>query len=185
MVEQLSIEQRRQHLGRVVNLLIGQGARVEAAADDHVLIAFGGKGMKPWMHLVHAVLTLGTVGMWSAIWVIHWVRSRSWRRIVTIDEFGGLSGSVWKAGSHGALPVIGPVVSGEGSAVIQAGQRTVSFNPGLSTKAFTRIAPILLLDGRASLRITLVNNQWKIGTISISINAPAPEAVRVYWFALS
>jgi len=181
----LSIEQRGQHLGRVVGMLVGQGGRVETAAEDHAVLAFGGNGIKPWMHAVHGLLTFATIGVWVIVWVVHWTRARNWRRLVAIDEAGRITGSEWKAGRGGALPVIGRVVSREGRVTFPAGQRTVSFSPGLSAHMLTRIVPLLLTSAGADRHITLVNNQWKIATISISLNAPAEQAAVLYWFALN
>jgi len=177
--------QLNQQLERVTRQLISQGARVEAAAENHALLAFGGQGMKAWMHALHALMTFGTLGLWSAAWAIHWARSRNWRRLIVVDEAGRLTGSVWKAGRNGALPAIGPVVSREGIVTFEAGKRSVAFDPGLATNQVTRIAVILLTDPGSGVVLRLIDNQWKIRVISLDLSVAAREPVRAYWFALS
>ena len=137
------------------------------------------------MHGVHALMTFGTLGLWSPAWAIHWARSRNWRRLIAVDEAGRLTGSVWKAGRDGALPTIGPVVSREGIVTFEVGKRSVAFDPGLPTNQITRIAAILLTDPGGGAVIRLINNQWKIRVISLDLSAVARQPVTAYWFALS
>lgn len=181
----MSVELQREHLGRVIGQLVAQGGRVESAAPDHAVLAFGGTGMKPWMHAVHALMTLGTVGIWAAVWAVHWARSRNWRRLVAVDEAGRITGLEWKAGRDGALPTIGKVMSDEGVATLQAGKPAVSFDPGLPAHQLTRIVPLLLDDPGGGARITLINNRWKIRAVTIQLSAPAQRPTRLYWFVLN
>lgn len=183
----LSAEQRKQQLARVLQALRGWGGRVEPQNEYQALIAFGGNGMSGRAHLVHAFLTLAFIGLWVPVWAIHYARSRGWRRLVSVDEAGSVTGDVWKPPRDAtSAPEIGKRVSREGRANIAPGKNSVSIDPGGWTLSpLSRVVCLLANDPGPGISLRLVRVEPKINIFTVYLSANAQHPTEIYWFVLN
>jgi hypothetical protein len=83
---ELTMEQRREILAREVALAVQHGARVEAQSDAQAVVVFG----RPVNHLLHAVLTLFTVGLWALAWALDARGGGEVRLVITVQPDGSV-----------------------------------------------------------------------------------------------
>ena len=80
----LPAEQRREALARTIHNMVVSGYRVETQGEYQAVLV---KGQRV-NHLLHALLTLVTFGVWSTVWLILVLTGGESREIASVDEFG-------------------------------------------------------------------------------------------------
>ena len=63
--ERMDVDQRKEVLERDLTTQITQGKRVEYRGDFHAVVLTG----RRVNHLLHALLTAGTLGVWGIFWI--------------------------------------------------------------------------------------------------------------------
>lgn len=76
--------QRQAALDDEVARLVAAGNRVEARSDFQAVVVYG----KPVNHLLHALLTLVTFGLWSIGWAIIAYTCGEIRSVISVDDAG-------------------------------------------------------------------------------------------------
>lgn len=64
--------------------LVAQGARVEWIGRECAVLAYGGRVN----HVLHAILSLVTFGLWLPVWLLIALSSKPRRVTLTVDAFG-------------------------------------------------------------------------------------------------
>jgi hypothetical protein len=82
-----SASERKELLARSVQSHVAQGYRVESAAGDYGAVLI--KGHKP-NHLMHLLITLCTLGVWSIGWLIRISMGGEKRLMLAVDEYGNV-----------------------------------------------------------------------------------------------
>jgi hypothetical protein len=83
-VPRKSPDERKQLLARAVSNEVRQGYRIESQSDYQAVIVKG----KPVNHVLHLILTLVTVLLWSVVWIALAIFGGEKRGVIEIDEFG-------------------------------------------------------------------------------------------------
>ena len=83
-LEQISSEERRAILARVVASDVASGGRVESQTSYQAVIV---KGHRP-NHILHLILTIATLGFWAIVWIALAIFGGEKRRTITVDEYG-------------------------------------------------------------------------------------------------
>jgi len=83
-----STDRRKEALARGVASQLAQGGRrVESQSDFNAVIVNG----KPVNHVLHAILTLFSLGFWALVWITLIIIGGEKREMVTVDEYGNTS----------------------------------------------------------------------------------------------
>ena len=77
-------DERKELLARQVASLITQGRRVETQSDFQAVLLQGHRVN----HLLHALITLFTVGLWAIVWIALAILGGEKRELVQVDEWG-------------------------------------------------------------------------------------------------
>lgn len=77
-------DERKELLARTISGQVAGGSRVESQSDFQAVVVRG----KPVNHVLHLVLTLFTLGIWSTVWLALTIFGGEKRSMVTVDEFG-------------------------------------------------------------------------------------------------
>ncbi len=64
-----------------ISTLMLEGYRLESRTDTHAVMV---KGRRP-DHVLHLILTVLTLGLWSIVWIILAISRHERRRIITLD----------------------------------------------------------------------------------------------------
>ena len=82
-----SADERKAALATAVANLIAQGMRVESQSDYQAVLVRG----RRVNHVLHAILTIFTFGMWAFVWLALTVFGGERRTIVAVDEWGNMT----------------------------------------------------------------------------------------------
>ena len=82
-----SDRERKAMLAQTVSNQIAQGHRVESQSDFQAVLVKG----KPCNHVLHAIITLFTLGLWAIAWIVFAIAGGEKRSIVGVDEFGNVT----------------------------------------------------------------------------------------------
>lgn len=82
-----SAEERKEILARQIQNAAATGARVETQSDFQAIVVRG----KPVNHVLHAILTLFTIGIWAIAWIILALTGGEKREMLVVDEWGNPS----------------------------------------------------------------------------------------------
>ena len=80
-------EERKELLARQIQSAAAQGGRVETQSDFQAILVNG----KPVNHVVHAVVSLFTLGLWLPAWLIFALVGGEKREMRLVDEWGNPS----------------------------------------------------------------------------------------------
>ena len=83
-METIELNRRVELLDSAVTRATLQGGRVVSRGQYEAVIE---TGRKKW-HVLHAILTLFTLGGWLVVWLIASLMDPLRRRVVTVDEYG-------------------------------------------------------------------------------------------------
>lgn len=84
MPPELPLEQQRQIMQQVIGQWSFNGWRVESMTDTTAAFV---RGRRP-NHLLHAVITLFSCGLWVIPWIIVTASQKEIRRVVMVDPWG-------------------------------------------------------------------------------------------------
>ena len=84
-IERSDAERRTLLLGALDGQL-ADGARIESQDDFHAVLVRG----RPTRHLMHFVISLLTIGIWSPVWVLITAVGGEKRTTVDVDRFGNV-----------------------------------------------------------------------------------------------
>jgi hypothetical protein len=79
-----SSEERKELLARTLSGQIANGNRVESQSDFQAVVVKG----KPVNHVLHLIVTLVTLFIWSPVWIAMAIFGGEKRSMVTVDEYG-------------------------------------------------------------------------------------------------
>jgi hypothetical protein len=82
-----SPEERKELLSRTVASQVANGARVESQSDFQAVLVRG----KSVNHVLHLILTLVTLFIWSIVWIALAIFGGEKRSMVTVDEYGNVA----------------------------------------------------------------------------------------------
>lgn len=82
----VTTERRREQLSRAVQAEVVAGWKVQSQGEFEVVLVRGGRPN----HVLHAILTFFTIGLWALVWILLALTMRESRRIVSVDEFGNV-----------------------------------------------------------------------------------------------
>ena len=82
-----SSEERKEILARQIQSAAATGARVETQSEFQAIVVRG----KPVNHVLHAILTLFTIGLWAIAWIILALTGGEKREMLVVDEWGNPS----------------------------------------------------------------------------------------------
>ena len=122
---------------RVLGSLSTDGWEVVQASDFQAVIR-NGHGLQQRTHVIHLLLTLGTAGVWGIVWLLHFARHRTWRRIIAIDESGVIAAGVYTQQTT-KPPRLGPPISASGAIELPLRQRLVTLSPGVMVTIATTL----------------------------------------------
>lgn len=77
-------EDRKLALAQQVRGLVTQGGRVESQNEFDAVLATG----QPVNHVLHAIITLFTCGIWGLVWIVLSITGGIKRQLVSVDEYG-------------------------------------------------------------------------------------------------
>lgn len=84
----LTYEQRVARMQQALRDLTWNGYRVAVHDGDRAIIVNG----QPVNHVLHAILTIFTCGLWLLVWLLVIASGGEKRRAIHIDEYGNLRG---------------------------------------------------------------------------------------------
>ena len=85
---QWTTDQRRAALATNLQLAVKKGWRVESQTDFQANLVKGHRTN----HILHLILSIVTFGLWLIVWLIVALTNKENRRVVTVDEYGRISG---------------------------------------------------------------------------------------------
>jgi hypothetical protein len=85
-----SSDERKELLARTVTGQLASGARIESQSDYQAVVVRG----KPVNHVLHLIITLVTLLLWTPVWIVMAIVGGEKRSVVTVDEYG--NGAVQK-----------------------------------------------------------------------------------------
>lgn len=79
---------RKAQLAQGVQQEVVQGGRVETQGDYNAVIRFG----KPTNHVLHLILTVVTLGLWSMVWLVIFIINATSSKTITlnVDAYGNM-----------------------------------------------------------------------------------------------
>ena len=176
----LPLDERIASLRRVLSGLTARGWGIERLADEKAVVVRG-HGLSTAAHVVHGFLTLGTVGVWGIVWVLHWSMRRPRRRLIQIDETGLIAAGTYDART-GTLKRLGPPTSYNG-AMFLAGQPVVT--PDAKVNAASTILCELEGDQVPDIAIQslVINASYQYLEVHVTAR-PEPDTA-LTWFVLN
>ncbi len=79
-------DERRNILAQQIQASAVRGLRVENQDRFQAILIEG----QPVNHVLHAILTLGTCGLWGIAWIILVATGGEKRHLITVDEYGNV-----------------------------------------------------------------------------------------------
>ncbi len=80
----MDADQRKAALAMAVGMNVSRGARVEAQSDFQAVLVFG----HPTNHVLHAIITFFTCGLWAFVWLLIGLTNKETRRVISVDQYG-------------------------------------------------------------------------------------------------
>lgn len=81
-----SADERRALLAQQIQSASARGLRVESQSEFQAVMVEG----QPVNHVLHAIITFFTCGLWGIVWIILAITGGEKREMVVVDEFGNL-----------------------------------------------------------------------------------------------
>jgi hypothetical protein len=81
-----SADERRALLAQQIQNASARGLRVESQSEFQAVMVEG----QPVNHVLHAIITIFTCGLWAIVWIILAITGGEKREMVVVDEFGNL-----------------------------------------------------------------------------------------------
>jgi hypothetical protein len=81
-------EQRRNALAQNLQQAVRKGWRVESQTEYQANLVKGHRTN----HILHLILSIVTLGLWLIVWLIVALTNKEKRRVVTVDEYGRITG---------------------------------------------------------------------------------------------
>jgi hypothetical protein len=81
-----SADERKALLAQQIQSASARGLRVESQSEFQAVMVEG----QPVNHVLHAIITFFTCGLWGIVWIILAVTGGEKREMVVVDEFGNL-----------------------------------------------------------------------------------------------
>lgn len=81
-----SADERKALLAQQIQSASARGLRVESQSDFQAVMVEG----KPVNHVLHAIITIFSCGLWGIVWIILAITGGEKREMVVVDEFGNL-----------------------------------------------------------------------------------------------
>lgn len=108
----LSLEQRSELLDAAI-FSYYRGARIESRSPTQAVLVLGG-GVPGAMHVVFAILTFFTCGLFGIVWLIVAATSRERRTYISVDPYGQIlfNGSPWSAPDRARATGVGRAAQG-------------------------------------------------------------------------
>ena len=82
--ERKTADERKEILSRQIGTLLAQGRRIESQSDFQAVLVQG----HPVNHILHLIITLMTLGVWTIVWLALTVLGGEKREVVQVDEWG-------------------------------------------------------------------------------------------------
>lgn len=79
-------DERKAILARQLQSAIARGLRIESQSDYQAVLVEG----KPVNHVLHAIITIFSCGLWGIVWIIMAVTGGEKREMIVVDEFGNV-----------------------------------------------------------------------------------------------
>ncbi|MHB1323521.1 MAG: hypothetical protein ACYCXZ_04140 [Coriobacteriia bacterium] len=83
---QVSREKRKELLAQAIQSEVVSGGRIQSQSEFSAVMVVG----KPVNHLLHAIVTLFSVGVWGIVWIVLAITGGEKRTMVSVDEFGNI-----------------------------------------------------------------------------------------------
>lgn len=81
-------DERKAFLARAVGMEVQRGWHVQSQTDYQAVIIKPGTKVN---HILHLILTLVTLGVWSLVWIVVAVtHKREHRAVLDVDQFGNV-----------------------------------------------------------------------------------------------
>jgi hypothetical protein len=81
-----SSDERKAMLAQQLQGAVARGMRIESQSDYQAVLVEG----KPVNHVLHAIITIFSCGLWGIVWIIMAVTGGEKREMVVVDEFGNV-----------------------------------------------------------------------------------------------
>jgi hypothetical protein len=81
-----SADERKALLAQQIQSASARGLRVESQSDFQAVMVEG----QPVNHVLHAIVTLFSCGLWGIVWIILAITGGEKREMVVVDEFGNV-----------------------------------------------------------------------------------------------
>lgn len=82
----VSDDERRNILAQQIQTSAVRGLRVESQDRYQAILIEG----QPVNHVLHAILTLGTCGIWGIVWAVLAATGGEKRHLISVDEYGNV-----------------------------------------------------------------------------------------------
>jgi len=79
-------DERKAILARQLQSVVARGLRIESQSDYQAVLVEG----KPVNHVLHAIITIFSCGLWGIAWIIMAVTGGEKREMIVVDEFGNV-----------------------------------------------------------------------------------------------
>jgi hypothetical protein len=79
-------DERKAILARQLQASVARGLRIESQSDYQAVLVEG----KPVNHVLHAIITIVSCGLWGIAWIIIAVTGGEKREMIVVDEFGNV-----------------------------------------------------------------------------------------------
>jgi hypothetical protein len=81
-----SADERKALLAQQLQSGVARGLRIESQSDYQAVLVEG----KPINHVLHAIITIFSCGLWGIVWIILAITGGEKREMVVVDEFGNV-----------------------------------------------------------------------------------------------
>jgi hypothetical protein len=79
-------DERKAILARQLQSTVARGLRIESQSDYQAVLVEG----KPVNHVLHAIITIFSCGLWGIAWIIMALTGGEKREMIVVDEFGNV-----------------------------------------------------------------------------------------------
>jgi hypothetical protein len=81
-----SLDERKAILAQQLQSGVARGFRIESQSDYQAVLVEG----KPVNHVLHAIITIFSCGLWGIVWIIMAITGGEKREMIVVDEFGNV-----------------------------------------------------------------------------------------------
>jgi Protein of unknown function (DUF2510) len=79
-------DERKAMLAQQLQGAVARGMRIESQSDYQAVLVEG----KPVNHVLHAIITIFSCGLWGIVWIILAITGGEKREMIVVDEFGNV-----------------------------------------------------------------------------------------------